>query len=817
MPSHGVPMSLAISWLLFPLVLGLLSLGCGLLLEFAAGQEIPRTLLLPLGFAAIAVIALCTTASSRTARLTTPVVVTLAAAGLVLAFPWWPRRAGGWAAATATATYAALGAPVFLSGNATFAGYIKLDDTATWLAFSDRLLEHGRNVAGLAPSTYEATLGINLIQNGYPAGAFAPLGIMHELLGTDSAWLFQPYIAFLGAMLALALYGLTVRVIESASFRAFAVFVAAQPALLYGYSLWGGLKEEASAALLVLVAALTPLALRPGVRMRNLLPLAVGVAGLLGVNGFVGAVWIAPILFITLVAGFRLRGLAFARTTGAFVMFATVLSIPTLLLTGRFLNATGATSIASGGPSAGLASQNDLGNLFHPLSDLQAFGIWPIGDFRLRPENIGLTYVLVAIAATGACAGLWMSWRRREWGLLLYVLGAALGGAASVAVGSPWIDAKALAIASPAVLIAALIALAWLFRSGRRVEAAVAILAIAGGVFWSNVLAYHDVWLAPRSQLSELETIGKQFSGDGPALMTEYAPYGVRHFLRHMDPEGASELRRRLIPLHNGQPLEKGAYADIDDFQLSGILVYRTLVLVHSPSASRPPSVYRLVWSGPYYDVWQRPQVQTARILEHVPLGNDSQPAAAPACGEVLRIARVAAASNGRVATVVRSPVTIVDLSAAVLPATWQRYTDTAGAVDPSRPGTLHAAVNLPIAGRYGLWLSGSFHPRLELSVDGHRLAIAGNQLNHPGVDTPLGQTQFASGPHNVSLLYAGANLFPGSAGTPPTLGPLVLSRSTAESSAVTYLRPAQARSLCGKRLDWIEAITGTATPLGLQ
>ena len=264
---------------------------------------------------------------------------------------WGSRRGSDGAAvgqrATAVATYAALGAPVFLSGSATVASYITLDDTATWLAFSDRLLEHGRNVAGLAPSTYETTLSINLIENGYPAGAFPPLGVVHELLGTDSAWLFQPYVAFLGAMLALALYGLTARVIESAPLRAFAVFVAAQPALLYGYALWGGVKEEASAAILVLVAALTPPALREGVRMRGVLPLAVAAAALLGVLGFVGAVWIAPILILALVAGLRLRGLAFALPTGAFVLFAAVLSIPTLALTGRFVTATGATNFAA--------------------------------------------------------------------------------------------------------------------------------------------------------------------------------------------------------------------------------------------------------------------------------------------------------------------------------------------------------------------------------------------------------------------------------------------------------------------------------------
>ena len=64
--------------------------------------------------------------------------------------------------------------------------------------------------------------------------------------------------------------------------------------------------------------------------------------------------------------------------------------------------------------------------------------------------------------------------------------------------------------------------------------------AIAGGVLWSNVLAYHDVWLAPRPALAELASIGDRFAGDGPTLMTEYQPYGVRHFLRHWIPKAAA-------------------------------------------------------------------------------------------------------------------------------------------------------------------------------------------------------------------------------------------------------------------------------------
>jgi hypothetical protein len=789
-------MSLVVAWLVFPLVLGLLSLGCGLLLERAAGIRIPRELLLPLGFAVIVVVSLFLTTNSTTARLTTPVVVALAVAGLGLAFPWRPARSAGWMTASAAATFAAFGAPVILSGSATFAGYLTLDDTATWLAFADRLLEHGRNLTGLAPSSYEATLYFSWSGGGYPAGAFPPLGVMHELLGQDSAWLFQPYVAFLGALLAFGLYGLLGRVIHSAPIRALAAFVAAQSSLLYAYSLWGGVKEMASVGLIVLVAALAPAALRHDTRARGLLPLAAATAALIGVLSFYGSVWIAAILIAALAAGLRLRGLAFIRVTAAFAAFAVVLSIPALLLVRDFFDAGTAT----------LTSESELGNLIHPLSALQIFGIWPAGDFRHRPENIDLIYVLIAAVAVAALAGLAWAWRSREWGLLLYVAGTAAGCAATVIIGSPWVDGKAFAIASPAALVAAMAGIGWLGRSGRRVEAAAVLLVISGGVLWSNVLAYHDVWLAPRSQLRELETIGKQFSGDGPALTNEYSPYGSRHFLRHLDPESASELRRRQVLLRDGGVVPKLGYADVDRFELGEILVYRTLVPVRNPSASRPPSVYQRVSAGRYYEVWQRPEVPAVRIIEHLSLGNGNQPAAVPPCREVLRLGRVASAANGRLAAVVRPAVTVVNLSSAVLPAGWRAVGDSSGAVVPSPSGSLESTVAVAAAGRYELWVAGSFRRLLELSVDGVAIASAQHHLNHEGVDTPLGEVALTAGAHRIVLRYSAANLSPGSGGTPFALGPVFLNPDTA-GLPVTYLQPSAARSLCGKRLDWIEAL----------
>jgi hypothetical protein len=41
-----------------------------------------------------------------------------------------------------------------LSGSPTFAGYIKLDDPATWFALTDRFMEHGHGIGGLLSSRW---------------------------------------------------------------------------------------------------------------------------------------------------------------------------------------------------------------------------------------------------------------------------------------------------------------------------------------------------------------------------------------------------------------------------------------------------------------------------------------------------------------------------------------------------------------------------------------------------------------------------------------------------------------------------------------
>ena len=329
--------------------------------------------------------------------------------------------------------------------------------------------------------------------------------------------------------------------------------------------------------------------------------------------------------------------------------------------------------------------------------------------------------------------------------------------------------------------------------------------AIAAGVLWSNGLAYSNVWLAPRTSLGELQKIGNRFAGDGPTLITQYQPYAVRHFLRRMDPEAPSERRRRLVPLLNGQGLDKGLYADLDRFQLGGILVYKTLVLPHSPVASRPTSAYQLVWSGRYYDVWQRPNAYPT-IVEHLPLGDAHQPAAVPACSQVLSIAQ-RAGPDGRLVAAPRRAVTAVALSGTAHPEGWS--SDANGLLYANGPGDATTTVRVARRGTYRLWLGGSFRDRLRVYVDGRLVADERYRLADDGTYDLLGTAFLSRGTHAVRLRFSGPDLRPGSGGYPFGTGPLVLSRAAPDPPLVT-VDSSHASSLCRRRLDWVDALGAT-------
>jgi hypothetical protein len=789
------------SWVLFPFVMALLCLGCGLLLDAAAGSRLPGALVLPGGLALVIVLAQLAISTSVTRPLALPAVLAAAVAGLALGRPW-KRELGRpqWALAAAGGVFAVFAAPIVLSGQATFAGYIKLDDTATWFALTDHALSHGSSLSNLPVSTYGATLS-SYLHTDYPLGSFLPLAIGHRLTGQDIAWLVQPYMSFMAAMLALCLYWLARRLLGSRPLAALCAFGAAQAATLYGYTLWGGVKEAAAALLVALTAALAADAAREAHVGRAVLPVAVAFAAGLSALSAGAVIWLAPSLIGALVLTLRFqRRDVPVRQALVFVPVAAALAAPALASASTFL-----------APGGGVLTKNtELGNLRQPLRAAQALGIWPAGDFRDATVHPTVTTVLLVLLVLCALGCVVIAWRRRAFELPLFAIATAIGCLVVAHFGSPWVDGKAFATASPAFVLAGLAGAGALLvrtRWSLKLVGSALAAALLGGVLWSNALAYRDVNLAPRAQLAELEQIGHRFAGQGPALMNDYEPYGARHFLRSLDAESVSELRVHVIPMRDGAQVTKGSSADLDRFPPSSIEPYRTIVLHRSPLESRPPANYRLVWSGRYWEVWQRPASGGRAIVADLPLGDGFQSGATPDCSSVLSLAgRVP--PGGALAAAPRTPPVAIDLTkVAHVPDGWVPDPAHAGALEPAKPGSLVTGVIVPRNARYAIWLGGTFKSRVRVYVDGRLAASARGVLQwEPAVR--IGSVSLTAGQvHQVRIEYDGPSfLHPGSGGIATGMGPLVLSDERG-SRRVLELPPAQARSLCGRYLDWVEAI----------
>ena len=773
-----------VAWALFPVVLGALCLGLGELVGRAAGRRPPAALLLPYGLAAMVVVATTTTAVSRLAPLTIPLVVGLAVVGLTLV----PRRRPGRDARTALAVGAAIfllfGAPVILSGKPTFAGYVKLDDTATFLAFTDRVLDHGRDLSGLAPSSYEATLAVN-IANGYPLGAVLPLGIGARLVGTDPAWVWQPLLSFAAAMLAMTSFVLARRMRVSRLAAAAASFGATSSALFYGYAQWGGIKELVAVPLLALGAVTIN---RTATEPRRLVFPAVAFAAFLAVMSLGGVVWVAPLA----IAHVLVTRESVVKRAATGLVLLTLLSLPVLVEASAFLRRDNVTSFRAGG---------ELGNLVRPLRVQQVLGIWPTADFRLDPSHSGLTALLLMVATLGLGLGVIAILKARCWELSSLVIAVALGAMTFVVAGSPWIGGKSLAMASPIVLLVVL--LGFLTRSGPRWrQAGIALGAVVVvAVIASDIQVYRGVWLAPYDQLAELEAIGKTYAGQGPALMTEYQPYGVRHFLRRLDAEGASELRRRTVHLANGGLVPKGDYADIDAFDQNEIVpVYRLLVLRRSPVGSRPSSAYTLAARGAWYDVWRR---LTPTLPRRIALGGPLDRNGVPVCADVGALAATAR-DGDRILTPESTTSTVAKVGDA-LPPSWISAGRGSGYASVGPTGEVSITLSAPTTGVFGVWIGGTLSRRLRVSVDGDAISTIGPQINQRGMWLHAGDVPLTAGPHLLVLRGEADTLRPGVTSGPFFIGPVALAQEP--SGAIEQPAGDVTASLCGRSLDWIELV----------
>jgi hypothetical protein len=480
-----------------------------------------------------------------------------------------------------------------------------------------------------------------------------------------------------------------------------------------------------------------------------------------------------------------------------------------------------------------------------------------------------VTGILIGVVIAAAVVGVLLAAGRRQFGPAVFLTAVLCACGVEYLLGvTPWVLGKSLAVSSPALLTAGLLGAALLLGAGlasvRGKDAvaevkdairlprvlgapsaavgALALVAIVGGVLWSNVLAYSDATLAPRDRLVELQHIGKLVNGKGPTFINEYEVYADRHFLREGAPVGPAEYRPVTLPLRNGTTLTKAAWANIDSFPLSTLLPYRSIVTRRDPAESRPPSIWKLVWQGTYYQLWQRPAPAPNTIIEHIPYGEEiAHPycgaaesgtveevcaldpvATTPSCPQLLGFANKAAHEDAHLLAYQRAVPVWIFGDQTQWPGTWVHQSES-HAIQPITPGTAVAHVLVPTTQTYELFMDGSFGRGLEVSVDGHHVGTISNQLTgFMGFD-PLTKVHLTAGEHTMTFTYPEAGLGPGSGETVgvseedaavgrfTALASVMLQPLEYPRSELISATPGEAKNLCGRSLEWVEIVANNA------
>jgi hypothetical protein len=230
---------------------------------------------------------------------------------------------------------------------------------------------------------------------------------------------------------------------------------------------------------------------------------------------------------------------------------------------------------------------------------------------------------------------------------------------------------------------------------------------------------------------------------------------------------------------------------------------YPVVITRTGPIGSRPSSAYVRAFTTRHFTVWKRRDGR--RLAARLPLGDSARmPAALASCNAVRGLAEQAGA-NGSLVYVEPPLAVMTDPTLSDVPARWRRDPDDPVLTLPSGGGRIDATAQVPAAGRYTVWLEGSFGRTTAVAIDGQRVGSVRNRLGGRRVAERLGTVRLSPGPHTVRVERTDPWLAPGAGGLFRTVGPVYLVREG--EPRVGTVPATRWSSLCGRRLDWIEAV----------
>jgi hypothetical protein len=326
--------------------------------------------------------------------------------------------------------------------------------------------------------------GSRLLAQGYPLGPHSLVVAVSKATGASLVHAFDGLALAIAACATLAPLALLERLAPWR--RTVAALLVGLPYLVASYLIQGAFKETMEALWVLAFAIglhqLSRSTLVPGARRGPLVavPLAALAIGSVYSYSFPGLLWLAGAAGLWAVVEIAMK--ARLRSRSAARELARKAALPAVVAVG-VLVAAAAPEIGRMVSFASFETFNPpgagLGNLFNPISPLEALGIWPSGDFRLDPGDGAMPafgYYLGELLGLAALAyGLVWWLRRSEWAVPSALGVAAVLYAYAHFAGTPYQAAKAIVIAAP---LAALI----IARSLLSPEQMVELGAIRGAV-----------------------------------------------------------------------------------------------------------------------------------------------------------------------------------------------------------------------------------------------------------------------------------------------------------------------------------------------
>jgi hypothetical protein len=791
-----------------PVVIWLVCLGCGLALERVLRVRLSNALLLPLGLCVALALIYPGYAAGAGDALAIVLLLGVGLAGLVLARDGLRARLNpGWAGAAGLAIYLLYMLPVIAYGHWTWSGYDFVNDSAFEMLLASHIKGYGLTLGNI-PLTSEQQFLMSYLNSGYPLGTQSLLGTLSGLTDTDVAVLYQGFIASMAGLAAVALASAT-RGLLDARRAALAGAAALAANLTYQYALQGAVKEIGLLATLCAGIAVGREALELGRPYAAAVMLAVVAAAAMASYDAVAVPFLgALLLFLGLGFMFvrRLRPrLDWIRPLVVGLGLALLLSIPSLVSFKTFFD------VASTGQGTTGVGAIQFGQLLRVLPLSQLSGVWLAGEYRLAiaSQHAGLLTTLatlVVFLAIVPCV-VWALMRRQ----VAVLVGIGMVGLVLLIVFprvSPYAQGKLLAVCSPLVVLAGVAGLLGMRNlpgaAGRR-AGSIGLLAACGvslAILASDVLAYSHDRVAPTPRMEAISETGDRFAGRGLVLWNEFEEY-AKYFAR------AAKISVPFEALTPQQaqlraPTEfYGHYFDLDEELLSFVEGYPIIVTRRSPSASRPPANYRLVYQNAYYLGWER--MAAPRVLEHLPLQQQFSPSSTIQCSALGSI--VAKAPHGSELVVATAPEVswFAPIADPRRSAGWVADPNLPGVVETRTGGHAEGVLDVKHEGTYRVWVQGDFPRPVQVQIDGHTVGSVSG-ANTPGQWLGAATLRLRPGryPARVVMIAGHRHLGPGE-WWPGTLGAVELQSTTPERMSTLPL--SRWRSLCGREADWVEVV----------